>query len=65
MLFNLTNDPSERHDRAVEHPEKLAELKALYEAWRLEVDADCRKLGIEPSTSKLATPAQAKTGSGR
>jgi arylsulfatase A-like enzyme len=65
MLFDLTDDPGERHDRAVEHPEKLAELKALYEAWSLEVDADCRKLGIEPKTSELATPAQARTGSGR
>jgi len=30
------------------YPERLAELKKLYEAWSAEVDADCRNLGVEP-----------------
>lgn len=48
MLFNLAKDIGEQHDLAAEHPEKLAELKRLFEAWSAEVDADCRKLGVEP-----------------
>jgi arylsulfatase A-like enzyme len=61
MLFNLTDDPGEQHDRAAEHPEKLAELKTLYEAWSADVDADCRKLGIEPKMPRVALPTQART----
>ncbi|MBM3858985.1 MAG: sulfatase [Verrucomicrobia bacterium] len=49
MLFNLANDVSEQHDLAAQHPETLATLKKLYEAWSAEVDADCRKLGLEPA----------------
>ena len=52
-LFNLAQDLSEQHDLAAENPGKLAELKKLYEAWSAEVDADCRKLGLEPKFSKL------------
>jgi len=48
MLFNLANDIGEQHDLAAEHPEKLAELKKRYETWDAEMDADCRKLGIDP-----------------
>lgn len=31
-LFNLSEDPTEQHNLAEEHPEKVAELKALIEA---------------------------------
>jgi arylsulfatase A-like enzyme len=48
MLFNLADDIGEQHDLAARYPERLAELKKLYEAWSAEVDADCRKLGVEP-----------------
>lgn len=48
MLFNISNDLSEQKDVSVQHPEVLMELKKLYTAWCQEVDADCRKLGIEP-----------------
>lgn len=34
------------------HPEKLTEIKRLYEAWSDSVDADCRSLGIEPKFPK-------------
>ncbi len=60
MLFNLATDISEQHDLAAEQPAKLAELKKLYEAWSDEVDADCRKLGLEPKFPKPAKPAPAK-----
>ena len=52
MLFNLANDIGEQHDLAAEQPEKLAQLKAFFKAWSAEVDADCRKLGIEPKGLK-------------
>ncbi len=48
MLFHLANDPGEQHDLAAEKPEKLAELKKLYEVWSAAVDADCRQAGLEP-----------------
>ena len=60
MLFNLATDIREQHDLAAEQPAKLAELKKLYAAWSDEVDADCRKLGLEPKFSTPAKPAPAK-----
>ena len=60
MLFNLADDISEQHDLAAAHPEKLAELKKLYEAWSRDVDADCRKLGIEPKMNDLSRKPAAK-----
>ena len=35
-------------------PQRLAALKGLYEAWSADVDADCRKLGIEPKMNDLS-----------
>lgn len=32
-LFNLANDPSEKTNLATKHPEKVAELTKLYDAW--------------------------------
>jgi arylsulfatase A-like enzyme len=58
MLFNLANDLGEQHDLAAQQPAQLAELKRLYEAWSAEVDADCRKLGIEPKFPKSAATAK-------
>lgn len=52
MLFDLTHDIGEQNDLAALHPEILAELKWLYDAWEAEVDADCRKLGIDPPRAK-------------
>jgi len=57
MLFNLADDLGEQRDLAAQQPNKLAELKMLYATWSNEVDADCRKLGLEP---KPSTPAPAK-----
>ena len=47
-LFNLASDVSEQNDLSNKHPEKLTEIKQRYQAWSNEVDADCRKLGLEP-----------------
>ncbi len=58
MLFNLADDISEKNDLAAAHPEKLAELRKLYGAWSAAVDADCRKLGIEPLFPKEAAAKQ-------
>jgi arylsulfatase A-like enzyme len=60
MLFNLATDISEQRDLAAEQPVKLAELKKLYAAWSDEVDADCRKLGLEPKFPKPGKTAPTK-----
>jgi arylsulfatase A-like enzyme len=62
MLFDLASDLGERHDLARERPETVAELKRRYEAWSAEVDADCRRLGIEPLTAGVAVPASPAAG---
>ena len=48
IVLILASDIGEQHDLAAEHPERLAELKKYYETWNAAVDADCRKLGIDP-----------------
>ena len=65
MLFNLATDISEQHDLAAEQPVKLAELKKLYAAWSDEVDAECRKLGLEPKFPKPAKPAPARNSNSK
>jgi hypothetical protein len=47
---------SEKRDLAAEEPAELAALKKPYEAWSAEVDADCRRLGIEPPMPKAPRP---------
>jgi arylsulfatase A-like enzyme len=59
MLFNLAEDSGEQHDCAAKHPERLAALKKLYQEWSDGVDADCRKLGIEPKPAADTTPKKA------
>jgi arylsulfatase A-like enzyme len=44
MLFDLKQDPAERHDRAAEHPDLLRRLKAQIEAWEKDVDAEAAAL---------------------
>ncbi|MCC5806280.1 MAG: sulfatase-like hydrolase/transferase [Opitutales bacterium] len=39
-LYNLVDDPAERHDRAADYPEIVAALKPLYNAWFEDVFAD-------------------------
>ena len=38
-LFDLLEDPSERHNLAEKMPEKVAELRTLFESWMKEVGA--------------------------
>ena len=52
MLFNLVTDVGEQRDLATEYPERLMALRKLYQTWSDDVDADCRKLGIEPPMPK-------------
>jgi len=59
-LFNLATDLSEQRDLATEEPAKLAALKKLYAAWSDEMDADCRRLGLEPKFPKPLSPAVKK-----
>jgi arylsulfatase A-like enzyme len=58
MLFNLSSDIGEQHNLAATQPAKLAEMKKLYEAWSAEVDADCRRSGLEPKFPTAAAPAE-------
>ncbi|HVJ87063.1 MAG TPA: sulfatase-like hydrolase/transferase [Caulifigura sp.] len=39
MLFNLTADLSEKQDLAQTHPDKVAELRGRFDAWKKEMDA--------------------------
>ncbi len=59
MLFNLAEDLGEQHDLAARHPEKLTALKKLCQEWSESVDADCRKLGMEPKPAADPTPKKA------
>ncbi len=40
FLFNLRADPGERNDLAAQHPDIVARLRPLVEAWEKEVEAD-------------------------
>jgi len=56
MLFRPAPDPSEEHDLAAEHPEKVADLLAQHEAWAKRhfpnriPHVKTRPLGLFPST---------------
>ena len=41
QLYNMADDRVETHDVSAAHPEKVAELKAAYEAW-------AKRCGVEP-----------------
>jgi len=55
MLFNLADDLGEQNDLSEEHPGVLRELKQLYSTWCDEMDADCRKLGVDPPAARKPT----------
>ncbi|WP_428304307.1 sulfatase-like hydrolase/transferase [Lacipirellula sp.] len=40
-LYDLSNDPQERHSIATDHSAVVAEMKAAFDAWRTDVYADC------------------------
>ena len=44
MLFDVVQDPGERDDRAAAHPDIVAKLKPLIEAWEKDVDAEAATL---------------------
>ncbi|PYQ84692.1 MAG: twin-arginine translocation pathway signal protein, partial [Acidobacteria bacterium] len=44
MLFDVAQDPGERDDRAAAHPDIVAKLKPLIEAWEKDVDAEAATL---------------------
>jgi len=44
MLFDVVQDPGERDDRAAAHPDIVAKLKPLIEAWERDVDAESATL---------------------
>jgi arylsulfatase A-like enzyme len=59
MLFYLPEDIGEQKNLAAQQPEKLAELRRLYETWSSEVDAECQAMGLQPKFPKTARSASA------
>ena len=47
LLYNLSHDPSEKHDIAADHPDIIAKLKAI---------ADAHTASIEPVPNQLEIP---------
>jgi hypothetical protein len=47
QLFNLEQDPSERHDLAAEHPQIVADMTKSYDSWFASVEADWKKSWAE------------------
>lgn len=39
MLFNLEEDPEERHDRGSDHPDRTAQMSARLESWYEEMES--------------------------
>ncbi len=53
LLFNLRDDPGERNDLAARHPEIVARLRPLIDAWEKEVEADATAtLGPPPAAAR-------------
>ncbi|MCU0228733.1 MAG: sulfatase-like hydrolase/transferase [Bryobacterales bacterium] len=45
MLIDLSRDPGERENLSYQHPDKLAELRAIYERWHQEVNGQAKGEG--------------------
>jgi arylsulfatase A-like enzyme len=43
LLFDVRNDPGERHDMAQEHADVVRELRALVAKWEADVDAEAKQ----------------------
>lgn len=54
QLYDMVRDPLERHDVAAQHPDRVAQLKAAYDAWFDDVTAG-RDFTV-PSRIFLGTP---------
>ena len=56
FLFNLRADPGERNDLSFHHPEVVARLRPLIDAWEKEVETDATAtLGPLPAPAKAAS----------
>jgi hypothetical protein len=45
QLFDLETDPEERHDRAADHPDRVARMERDLGRWFEEVEAE-RTIGV-------------------
>jgi arylsulfatase A-like enzyme len=52
-LYHLTDDPSERRDRAVDHPDHARRLQASLASWRKEIEARIPSPPLLTGTRKL------------
>ena len=59
-LYCLAEDPGERRDRAAEHPEVVAELRAAYERWLADVSRT-RPDNFAPPAVPVGTPHERPT----
>lgn len=57
FLFNLRDDPGERHDLSAVHPAIVARLRPLIDAWEKEVEAEATAL-LGPPPAAAAAPAR-------
>lgn len=58
-LYELSVDPFEQHDLAEEHPERVAELRAVYDAWFDDVSST-RPDNWAPPRIHLGSPAASR-----
>jgi arylsulfatase A-like enzyme/L-ascorbate metabolism protein UlaG (beta-lactamase superfamily) len=57
LLFDVRNDPGERHDVAQEHREVVRELRALVANWEADVNAEAKQRAASPTSSDVAITA--------
>ncbi len=51
MLIDLSNDPGERTNLSYQHPEKVAELRGIYDTWHKGVNAQAAGEGPDANRS--------------
>ena len=61
-LYNLTDDPSEKRNRAVDHPDQARRLQATLASWRGEIEARIPSPPLLTATRKLYFADHFSTG---
>jgi arylsulfatase A-like enzyme len=53
VLFDLRNDPGERHDVAQQHADLIREFRSLVAKWEADVDAEAKQRAISPTSAAI------------